>query len=286
MFTLSKLIDLSIGIILATGLPLLVTRISSPLITLFIIILFVCSNISFANKDKDKNQSDPLDKISLNGLKWRSVGPSLTSGRISDLAINPNKPFEYYVAVSSGGVWKTSNWGLDYTPVFDNESSYSIGCVTIDPNNTNIIWVGTGENNNQRSVAYGDGIYKSLDGGKSWKNMGLNKSEHIGNIIKKDSVLELKLDTDVKVTTKNDVIANNQILILDEYGNSNTFYHNSIYWQIITRSGDLYLRVWDKSNPYVTAFKGFKTYSLNENYICVNLVKYSITKKYFKNRFL
>ena len=147
------------------------------------IILFVCSNISFANKDKDKNQSDPLDKISLNGLKWRSVGPSLTSGRISDLAINPNKPFEYYVAVSSGGVWKTSNWGLDYTPVFDNESSYSIGCVTIDPNNTNIIWVGTGENNNQRSVAYGDGIYKSLDGGKSWKNMGLNKSEHIGNIL-------------------------------------------------------------------------------------------------------
>ncbi len=147
------------------------------------IILFVCSNISFANKDKDKNHSDPLDKISLNGLKWRSVGPSLTSGRISDLAVNPDKPFEYYVAVSSGGVWKTSNWGLDYTPVFDNESSYSIGCVTIDPNNTNIVWVGTGENNNQRSVAYGDGIYKSLDGGKSWKNMGLKKSEHIGNIL-------------------------------------------------------------------------------------------------------
>ena len=119
----------------------------------------------------------------MSGLSWRSIGPSLTSGRISDLAINPDKPFEYYVAVSSGGVWKTSNWGLDYRPVFDNESSYSIGCVTIDSNNTNIVWIGTGENNNQRSVAYGDGIYKSVDGGKSWKNMGLKKSEHIGNIL-------------------------------------------------------------------------------------------------------
>ncbi|MDB4059283.1 glycosyl hydrolase, partial [bacterium] len=137
----------------------------------------------FAQKDKNKAQDNLLDKISLSGLSWRSIGPSLTSGRISDLAINPDKPFEYYVAVSSGGVWKTSNWGLDYTPVFDNESSYSIGCVTIDPNNTNIIWIGTGENNNQRSVAYGDGIYKSFDGGKSWKNMGLKNSEHIGNIL-------------------------------------------------------------------------------------------------------
>ena len=85
--------------------------------------------------------------------------------------------------MASGGVWKTSNWGVDYTPIFDNESSYSIGCVTIDPNNPNTVWVGSGENNNQRSVAYGDGIYKSLDGGKSWKNMGLKNSEHIGNII-------------------------------------------------------------------------------------------------------
>ena len=149
----------------------------------FTILVLICSTNSFAKKDKNKTQDNPLDKISLSGLSWRSIGPSLTSGRISDLAINPDKPFEYYVAVSSGGVWKTSNWGLDYTPVFDNESSYSIGCVTIDPNNTNIVWVGTGENNNQRSVAYGDGIYKSLDGGKSWKNMGLKNSEHIGNIL-------------------------------------------------------------------------------------------------------
>ena len=143
--------------------------------------LFIAFNTNSQKKKKDKKQ--PLDEISVSSLKWRSVGPALTSGRISDLAVNPNKPFEYYVAVASGGVWKTSNWGLDYKPVFDNEASYSIGCVTVDPNNSNIVWVGTGENNNQRSVAYGDGIYKSVDGGNSWKNMGLKNSEHIGNIL-------------------------------------------------------------------------------------------------------
>ena len=144
--------------------------------------LFVFFSNAYTQKKK-KEKDNSLDNISVNSLKWRSVGPALTSGRISDLAVNPNNPFEYYVAVASGGVWKTSNWGVDYTPIFDSQSSYSIGCVTIDPNNPNIVWVGTGENNNQRSVAYGDGIYKSLDGGKSWKNMGLKNSEHIGNII-------------------------------------------------------------------------------------------------------
>jgi photosystem II stability/assembly factor-like uncharacterized protein len=151
-------------------------------LNILLILILSFSNL-FAQKNKNKTSDHFIDNINLNGLQWRSLGPSLTSGRISDLAINPDKPFEYYVAVASGGVWKTSNWGLNYTPVFDNESSYSIGCITIDSNNTNVVWVGTGENNNQRSVAYGDGIYKSLDGGKSWKNMGLKNSEHIGNII-------------------------------------------------------------------------------------------------------
>ena len=117
------------------------------------------------------------------GLKFRNIGPAFTSGRIGDLAVNPNNPFEYYVAVASGGVWKTSNAGTTFSPIFDNEGSYSIGCITLAPSNSNIVWVGTGENNNQRSVAYGDGVYKSEDGGKSWKNMGLKDSEHIGKII-------------------------------------------------------------------------------------------------------
>ena len=148
---------------------------------IFLIALIIFSPNAYSQKKKkDKN---PLDETSVSALKWRAVGPALTSGRVSDLAVNPNNPFEYYVAIASGGVWKTSNWGVDYKPIFDGQSSYSIGCVTIDPNNTNIVWVGTGENNNQRSVAYGDGVYKSVDGGASWKNMGLKNSEHIGNIL-------------------------------------------------------------------------------------------------------
>lgn len=80
-------------------------------------------------------------------------------------------------------MWKTTNKGLTFSPIFDGEGSYSIGCVSLDPNNASTVWVGTGENNNQRSVAYGDGVYKSEDGGKSWKNMGLKNSEHIAEIV-------------------------------------------------------------------------------------------------------
>ena len=151
--------------------------------TLTFLLLFLFFSPDSISQKKNKSETNYLDKVSLNGLKWRSVGPALTSGRVSDIAVNSKYPFEYYVAVASGGVWKTSNWGLEYIPVFDSENSYSIGCVTIDPNNPNVIWVGTGENNNQRSVAYGDGVYKSNDGGKSWDNVGLKNSEHIGNII-------------------------------------------------------------------------------------------------------
>ncbi len=134
---------------------------------------------SISKKEKDKT---PLEKLTINGLKFRSVGPALTAGRIADIAVNPNDYSEYYLAVASGGVWKTSNAGNTYDPIFDSQGSYSIGCITIDPSNEHVIWVGSGENNNQRSVAYGDGVYKSEDGGKSWKNKGLKNSEHIGMI--------------------------------------------------------------------------------------------------------
>ena len=133
--------------------------------------------------DKKEEVKHPLDALSISALKFRSVGPALTSGRISDFAVHPEHNHIYYVATSSGGVWKTENAGTTYKPIFDSQGSYSIGCVTMDPNNPNVVWVGTGENNNQRSVAYGDGIYRSEDGGASWKNMGLKESEHISNII-------------------------------------------------------------------------------------------------------
>lgn len=120
---------------------------------------------------------------SLDGLTWRSIGPATMSGRISDLAIHPKTPRTWFVAAASGGLWKTTNAGTTFTPVFDGQSSYSIGAVTIDPNNAHVVWVGTGENNYQRALGYGDGVYKSVDDGKSWTNVGLKTSEHIGRIV-------------------------------------------------------------------------------------------------------
>ena len=123
-----------------------------------------------------------LNADALNVFKFRSIGPAITSGRVVDIAVNPGKTSEYYVAAASGGVWKTTNAGTNWQHVFANMGSYSIGCVALDPTNSSVVWVGSGENNNQRSIAYGDGVYKSEDGGKSWKNMGLKTSEHIGMI--------------------------------------------------------------------------------------------------------
>jgi photosystem II stability/assembly factor-like uncharacterized protein len=153
-----------------------------------ILFIMALSLSGFAqNKTKQKEPAKapdyPIKSSTLSALKLRGVGPGIASGRIADLAVNPGNHSEYYVAVASGGVWKTTNAGTTFTPVFDAQGSYSIGCVTLDPTNPNVVWIGSGENNNQRSVAYGDGVYKSEDGGKSWKNVGLKNSEHIGKIV-------------------------------------------------------------------------------------------------------
>jgi photosystem II stability/assembly factor-like uncharacterized protein len=155
---------------------------------LLLALLLAGTSVYGQRKKKDKSEEETeasyyLDEIALSGLSFREVGPALTSGRISDFAVHPDNRAVYYVATSSGGVWKTSNAGTTYQPIFDGQGSYSIGCITLDPNNPNVVWVGTGENNNQRSVAYGDGIYRSDDGGSSWNHMGLKESEHIGSII-------------------------------------------------------------------------------------------------------
>ena len=117
------------------------------------------------------------------GLELREIGPALTSGRILDLAVDPRDKRIWYIATAGGGVWKTTNSGTSFAPIFDGEKSHSIGCVTVDPKDSLVVWVGSGENNSQRSVSMGDGVYKSIDGGKTWKNVGLEKSEHIGKII-------------------------------------------------------------------------------------------------------
>ncbi|HEX7421521.1 MAG TPA: glycosyl hydrolase [Thermoanaerobaculia bacterium] len=127
--------------------------------------------------------SAAYDQKTFSGLELRGIGPAMTSGRIIDLAIDPHDPRTWFVAVASGGVWKTTNNGTTFAPIFDDQDSFSIGCVAIDPRNSLVVWVGSGENNSQRSVSMGDGVYKSVDGGKSWKNVGLAKSEHIGKIV-------------------------------------------------------------------------------------------------------
>lgn len=154
------------------------------------LLLLLWSEVSYSQeriKEKsDKQKEIKKDSIIPNpfaALKFRSIGPAFTSGRISDFAVNPKNPSEYYVGVAAGGIFKTQNNGTTFEPIFDTYGSFSIGCLTMDPKNQNVVWAGTGENNHQRSVSYGDGVYKTVDGGKSWKNMGLKNSRQIGAIV-------------------------------------------------------------------------------------------------------
>ena len=119
----------------------------------------------------------------VSSLKLREIGPAVMGGRIADIAVHPTISSTWYVAVGSGGVWKTTNAGITWTPIFDDQPSYSIGTVTIDPNNPDVVWVGTGENVSGRHVGWGDGVYRSRDAGRSWENMGLGESQHIGKIL-------------------------------------------------------------------------------------------------------
>ena len=133
-------------------------------------------------KKADAKTAEPkVDKFK--GLAFRGIGPAMISGRITDLAVDPRNNAIRYVTAGSGNVWKTINSGTTWTPIFDDQGSYSIGCVTLDPKNPLTVWIGTGENNSQRSVAYGDGVYRSMDGGVSWENLGLKNSEHIAKIL-------------------------------------------------------------------------------------------------------
>ncbi len=141
--------------------------------------LFFGSLLGFS---QEKTESIWNEKT-FEGLKFRSVGPAFMSGRLSDIAIDPANENVWYAAVSSGGLWKTINAGTTWKPLTDKESFYATGCVTIDPINSAVIWLGTGENNGGRHIGVGHGVYKSTDGGETWKNMGLKKSEHISKII-------------------------------------------------------------------------------------------------------
>ena len=155
-----------------------VLRLILPVLALVSMVVHATPFQAAPPKDEDRLKADTFT-----GLELRGIGPAVTSGRVIDIAVHPTDRFTWYVAVASGGVFKTTNAGNIWTPIFDTQGSYSIGCVAIDPKNPLIVWVGTGENNSQRSVGFGDGVYKSYDGGTTWENVGLKKSEHIGEIV-------------------------------------------------------------------------------------------------------
>ncbi len=119
----------------------------------------------------------------LKGLEFRSIGPALATGRIQDVQIDPKHPDVWYVASAFGGLWKTVNRGITFTPVFDDGGAFTLCCVAIDPKDSNVVWLATGENTSQRSAHFGDGVYKSTDAGKTWTRVGLAASEHIGRIL-------------------------------------------------------------------------------------------------------
>ncbi len=134
------------------------------------------------NAQQSSAQQSGLNSQTVAGLGLRSIGPAASGGRISDIELDPVNRNIWYLTTASGGVWKTSNAGTTWRPIFDRYGSYSIGVVTVDRRNPRTVWIGTGENTAQRSVGFGDGVYKSDDAGESWRRVGLENSEHIGEI--------------------------------------------------------------------------------------------------------
>src|SRR5688572_29255239 len=134
-------------------------------------------------QDKAQDKKVELDPQWIKSLNWRSIGPANMGGRITDIAVAANDPSMWYVATASGGLLKTINHGVTLEHQFDHEATVSIGAVAVAPTDSNIVWVGTGEANPRNSVSYGDGVYLSTDGGKTWKNMGLRKTFQISRVL-------------------------------------------------------------------------------------------------------
>jgi hypothetical protein len=125
----------------------------------------------------------PLNDALFKNLKARSIGPAVMGGRVSDIAIDPHNPFVFYVGLGHGGVFKTNDNGVTFEPVFDKQPMLSIGAVAVAPSDFDVIWVGTGEANDRNSSDWGDGVYRSTDGGQTWQNVGLKESRAIARIV-------------------------------------------------------------------------------------------------------
>ncbi|MBI2614745.1 MAG: hypothetical protein HYW52_03505, partial [Gemmatimonadetes bacterium] len=128
-------------------------------------------------------QQAPLSAELLSGLRFREIGPAVTGGRIHDVEALPSDPSTVYVATASGGLWKTTNNGTTWTPIFDDQPVSTFGDVAISPSNPDVIWVGTGEQNNRQSTSWGNGVYRSTDAGKTWTHLGLVETRHIGKVV-------------------------------------------------------------------------------------------------------
>jgi len=151
----------------------------------FVVALVVLVASAYASARQGASGSDRLTAAAFENMQLRNIGPGLVTGRVVDVVMDPKNPDTWFVASAFGGLWKTSSRGIQWTEVFPNEDegTFSMCCVVIDPKDSNVVWIGTGERNSQRSAHFGDGVYKSTDGGTTWKHMGLETSEHIGRIV-------------------------------------------------------------------------------------------------------
>lgn len=149
----------------------------------WLLAFFLCSTAAAAQRPSAR-QSLRIDEEWLAALRFRPLGPGLVTGRIQDIAIDPHNPNVWYVASAFGGLWKTVNRGVTFEPIFDGKgAAFTLCCIVVDPSDSNVLWLGTGENKSQRSAHFGTGLYKSTDAGRTWTRVGLERSEHIGKIV-------------------------------------------------------------------------------------------------------
>jgi photosystem II stability/assembly factor-like uncharacterized protein len=149
----------------------------------FAVVLAVAVFVTASMNGAGQTPAQGLNEGALEALAFRSLPTNIVTGRVQDIEIDPNDSNVWYVATAFGGVWKTINRGISFEPIFDDYPAHNMCCIVVDPKNSNIVWLGTGENASQRSAHFGDGLYKSTDAGKTWARSGLAESEHIGKIL-------------------------------------------------------------------------------------------------------